>query len=234
VIRKSGIVGAAITVALRAGLVVTTLSVLTGASLAQNAGTLDMTRPALDKLLGTTSVQAEPSFKDGELVGCVIEFSALTKDFDYKQGGYIKVDGSFGSRSAKGRLVTMLKVILNDVDPRTMSLTPSAPASAYLVSGNKTTKNAVVGKVQSDTPGGILVVLEAEPTVPILTDGLTRDKVSIAFAREPGGTDIQLAIDTSVVNTTADGQRTHSLKPALDFGACNQELIESMLKTVTR
>ena len=221
-------------VALRAGSIVTTLSVLIGASLAQNAGTLErMKRQALDNLLGTMSVQAEPSFTAGEFVGCLMVFDVLAKDFIYKQGGYIKVGGSFGFRSVKGTLGVTLKVVLHDLDPQTMNGIPSPPASAYFVSGNKTTKSSVVGSYPSDIPGAIVVLLQLQPNVSILTDGLMHDKVTIAFAREPGGADVQLAIDTSVAATTADGQRTHSLKPRADFAACSTELFESVHSTAS-
>jgi hypothetical protein len=215
--------------ALRAGVVVSTLAILTGQSYAQNAAAIErLNRQVMDALLGTTSVEAQPSFADGRLHGCIMEFNVLTKDVIYKQGGYIRIGGSFGIANVKGQVGITLKVILLDADPRTMNFTPSPPASAYFVSGNKTTKNAVVLSERSDTPGGIFVVLKPEPTFSILVDGLQRDKVTIAFARERGGTDIQVAIDTSVVATAASGERTHSPKASLDFLQCGKELLESM------
>ena len=93
-IRKNGSVGAAATVALRAGLVVTTLAVLTEGSLAQG----------LANMLGTLNAEAQPVFADGRLDGCTVVYGALAKDFTYKQGGYIAVNGSFGLMSAKGQL----------------------------------------------------------------------------------------------------------------------------------
>jgi hypothetical protein len=202
--------------ALRVGLVVTTLLGLTGAALAQ------------EKMLGTLSAEAQPIFKDGRLNGCTVVFGALAKDFTYKQGGYITVNGSFGIMNAKGELGATLKVIVHDTDLRTNSFTPSAPVSAYFISGTKTTKSAVVGQYPSDTPGGIFVVLRPETVLPILMEGLQRSKVTIAFAREQGGTDIQLPIDTSVVETKPNGERVRSPKALLDFSACSSELIDNV------
>ena len=93
-----------------------------------------------------------------------------------------------------------------------MSLTPSPPASAYFVSGNKTTKDSVLFTERSDTPGGKFVALKAEPNFSIVAEGVQHNKVTIAFARERGGMDIQLPIDTSVVETAQNGQRTQSPK----------------------
>ena len=169
-IRTNGSVGVAAAVALRAGLVATTLAVLTEATLAQG----------LEGMLGTLNAEAQPLFADGRLDGCTIVYGALAKDFTYKQGGYIAVNGSFGLMSTKGVLGATLKVVLHDVDPRTNKFTPSPPASAYFVSGNKTTKSAVVGQYPSDTPGAIFVVLKPEAVLPIMIS----DNIVIAF-REP-------------------------------------------------
>jgi hypothetical protein len=49
--------------------------------------------------------------------------------------------------------------------------------------------------------------------------GVQHDKVTIAFARERGGMDIQLAIDTSFVETAQNGQRTNSPKASTDSPA---------------
>jgi hypothetical protein len=203
--------------ALRVALVVTTLIVLTGPTLAQGG------------LLGTLSAEAQPVFTDGRLNGCTVVFGALAKDFTYRQGGYITVNGSFGIMSVKGQLGATLKAVVHDTDPQSNSFTPSPPASAYFVSGTKTTKSAVVNQYHSDTPGAIFVVLRGETVLPILLEGLERSKVTIAFARNRGGMDIQLPIDTSVVETKPNGQRTHSPKTLLDFYECSSALLESIL-----
>jgi hypothetical protein len=46
--------------------------------------------------------------------------------------------------------------------------------------------------------------------------------------------DIQLAIDTSVVETAQIGQRTHSPKASMDFFQCGQELLENMTATTPK
>ena len=73
---------------------------------------------ALDALIGTNSVEAQPIFAAGRLNACTMVFDAFAKDFTYKQGGYVKINGSFGLWNAKGQLGITLKVVLHDLDPR--------------------------------------------------------------------------------------------------------------------
>jgi hypothetical protein len=49
----------------------------------------------LSKRLGTTTTEANPVFSDGALTGCSVVFGALIRDFTYKAGNYVRVDGSF-------------------------------------------------------------------------------------------------------------------------------------------
>ena len=66
-----------------------------------------------------------------------------------------------------------------------------------------------------------------------MIEGLERSKVTIAFARGRGGIDIQLPIDTAVVDTKPDGQRTRSPKAAMDFLQCNKELLDNMMASAS-
>ena len=182
-------------------------------------------RQALAAMLGTTSVEARPDFVDGRLRGCLLLFSALAQDHVYKQGNYISISGSFGLVGGKGKpLAVSLKVVLHDLNPVTMALTPSPPATAYFVSGYTTTKDEVVLSEKSDTPGALFAIFKAEQTFKVLAEGLARDKVIIAFTRNLGGTDIQVPIDTSVVATSAKGQRTRSPNATMEFSKCADQL----------
>src|SRR5262245_6280786 len=79
---------------------------------AQNSAALDhVVQDAMRPLLGTAYVEARPGFADGKLENCIIEFSVLAQDWAYKQGAYIRVGGSFGVFSAKGKMAATLKVI---------------------------------------------------------------------------------------------------------------------------
>jgi hypothetical protein len=203
---------------------------LAGQSLAQDAAIVQRAeRQALGSMLGTLSVEAQPYFVAGRLNGCTMVFNALAQDWAYKQGGYIAVGGSFGLIGGDEKpLAVSLKVVLHDLDPRTMTLTPSPPATAYLVSGYTTTKGDVVLSEKSDTPGALFTLLKAEQALKVLVEGLSRNKVTIAFARTLGGTDIQLSIDTSVAETSPTGQRTRSLKAFMEFSDCTEQLTANL------
>jgi hypothetical protein len=200
---------------------------------AQDAATVErMTRESLLSLLGTTAVEAKRDFKDGQLIACTVEFNALAQDRVYRQGAYISVGGYFGLMSNQGVPSAVLRVTVHDLDSRTMKFTPSPPASAYFVSGYSTTKNAIVNSSPSDMPGAIFVIFHLHPTLKIIVDGLVANKVTIAFARTKGGTDIQVPIDTSVVDTAANGQRTRSPKASFDFFECSKLLLEETTKAL--
>jgi hypothetical protein len=170
-------------------------------------------------------VRTLPQFANGKLNSCVVEFSALAQDWAYKQGAYIRVGGSFGLMNAQGKSAVVLKVILHDFDPKRNTYTPSPPASAYFISGTSTTKNSIVGSYPSDIPGAIFVVSQLSPGFEIIAEGLAADRLTIAFARTKGGTDIQLPIDTTVLDTADNGERTRSPKASLEFYDCAKSLL---------
>ena len=189
-----------------------------------------LTREALTSQLGTISVGARPVFIGGQLSGCSIEYNVLAQDWVYKGGAFIKINGSFGLMSASGKIAPILKVVLHDVDSRTMDLIPSPPESAYFVTNNfSTNQSSIIESYRSDTPGAIVVIFQLDPTFELLADGLQKDKVTIAFNRRPGGTDLQIPIDTSVEKTTREGERIQSPKASLEFVRCAKQLLENAL-----
>src|SRR5688572_24213203 len=108
------------------------------------------TDEAFNSLVGTLSTKAEPTFRDGELVGCTLIYAALAKDFIYKQGAFIAIRGSFGLVAESRNVGVTLKVVVQDIDPDTAQLKPT---TAYLVSGNGTSKDALVSAASSETDG---------------------------------------------------------------------------------
>ena len=160
----------------------------------------------------------------------IIQYTIWPRIGAYKQGGFIRVDGSLGIMSVQGKIAVALKVLLHDIDPRLVKLTPSSPTSAYFVSGVTTTKGAMVGSYPSDVPGAIFVVFQMEPTIKIIFQGLTDNHIAIAFARQKGGMDIGVAIDTSVVSTAGNGERTRSPKAKLDFFKCSKALLQQTIQ----
>jgi hypothetical protein len=205
---------------------------LTSAAAAQvDAATTErLSRQALAEQLGTISVTTIPQFSQGELWSCAVDYNVLARDWVYRQGGFITVSGGFGVMQVKKRLAGYLKVVLHDIDPRTMAFTPSRPASAYFVTSDlSTSRNSVIDTSPSDVPGGIFVVLHAEPTLRLIVNGFVNDKVVVAFNRRQNGIDIQVPIDTSIEDTAPDGkQRKRSPKAALEFSNCVEQLIKNI------
>lgn len=204
--------------------------VFIGEAMAQNAdlsAVSQLNRKALDALQGTLSVEVKPQFAGGKLWACGVEFAAIERDWIYKQGNHIRIGGSFGAANMQGEFGVVLKVILHDIDVRVSPVTyiPSPPASAYFFSGSRTTTSDVVSSYPSDVAGAIFVVLKAENALRFMLDGLNRSKVGIAFARKKGQSDIQVTIDTTVVETKGDGSRVRSAQPEVDFLGCLKSLI---------
>jgi hypothetical protein len=78
-------------------------------------------------------------------------------------------------------------------------------------------------------PGGIFVVHRLEPTLAVIMAGLNQDKLTIAFSRAKGGSDVQIAIDMSVEETSADAQRKRSSKAVMEFLSCAQQLVKDAM-----
>ena len=182
---------------------------------------------AFNPLVGTFSTKAEPTFRGGELVGCTFVYAALAKDFIDKQGAFIAIRGSFGLVAESKNVGVTLKVVIQDIDADTAQLKPT---TAYLVSGNGTSKDALISAASSDTDGGFSAIFKAEQTLETLLQGISDDKVTVAFARTVGGTDMKVSIETDVVETARDGKRTRSPEPATSFLGCSNSLMEKVHK----
>ena len=182
----------------------------------------------LQSLAGTTHTTALPQFSDGKLNGCIIDFAVLAQDHIYRQGAFVRVGGSFGTWSAGNNVTVILKVIVHDIDNATMQLSPLPPASAYIVSGTTTTKPFFVSKFPADTPGGLFSIFQLNGALPILLEGIAKEKMVIAFNRREGGADMQVAIDLTVEDTANDGRKTVSTKASQEFLSCSTTLLKSM------
>ena len=185
---------------------------------------------AFNPLVGTLSTKAEPTFRRGDLVGCTLAYAALAKDFVYKQGAFIAISGSFGLMAANGNVGLTLKVVVEDIDPDTAQLKRSAPTTAHLVSGNGTSKDELMSAASSDTDGGFSAIFKAEQTLEMLLQGISDEKITVAFARTVGGTDMKVSIETDVVETASDGKRTRSPEPAISFLECSNSLMQTVRK----
>jgi hypothetical protein len=178
------------------------------------------------RLVGTTAVNALPQFADGKLSSCLLEYSLIARDDQYRQGGFMKVFGSFGLMEAKGSVAITLKIVVQDIDMKTAEFRPSPPANSYFVFGTETSKASLVGKYPSDTPGAQFSVFKPLPTDEKIVDALDKGKITVAFNRRDGGADIVIPIDLTVSNTDDAGKKTRSQQMILDFHTCTGELLK--------
>jgi hypothetical protein len=58
-------------------------------------------------------------------------------------------------------------------------------------------------------------------------EGVSEEKVTIAFARSKGGIEVQVPIDLSIEDTDDDGKRRRSHKAATKFNSCIAALLDS-------
>src|SRR5258705_10307093 len=129
--------------------------------------------------------------------------------------------------AATNNIGILLKIVVNDLDPQTYNLVPSAPVTAFFVSGNLTSRPFLIKQIASDTPGAIFTMYSAEKTFPMLSQSVSEGAVTIAFARRKGGTDMQVPIDLSVEDTDDNGKKVHSNKAANNFNQCVSALLDS-------
>jgi hypothetical protein len=188
-------------------------------------------RRILGSQLGTISVQANPSFAEGHLSGCSIEYNVLIQDWTYKQGAFAKISGSIGLMQARDIVALVLKVVIHDINIKGMELTPSPPVDAYYIWPDYTTsKKSKVSSYNSDTPGSIFVVFQPNEIVNLLTYGYERNEVTIAFSRQAAGADVQIPIDLSVDSTSDNGERKRSAKTVTAFLECSTKLFNNLRK----
>jgi hypothetical protein len=137
--------------------------------------------------LGTTAVNALPQFSDGKLSSCLLEYNVVARDDQYRQGGFMKVFGSFGLIEAKGTIAVALRIGVHDIDLKTVDFRPTAPANSYFVFGTETSKASLVGRYASDTPGGQFSIYKPLPTYEKISDALDKGKITVAFNRRKRG-----------------------------------------------
>jgi hypothetical protein len=63
----------------------------------------------MNSRVGTTAVSAYPQFADGKLSSCQLDFNNIRRDDLYRQGGFMKIFGSFGLMEAKGNVAVRVK-----------------------------------------------------------------------------------------------------------------------------
>jgi hypothetical protein len=175
---------------------------------------------------GTIETKAKSQFADGELVNCMIQFTALAQDSIYRRGQPIKISGLFGIMYPQNKPGIILKLTVNDIDPITLKEIPATPDSAYLISGLKSSKQYLIAKQPPNVPGDIFVIFNIDGALEIVSDALSNKNITIAFNREPRGLDVQVPIDLTIEETSDTGDRKRSSKTIDEFLSCASKLLE--------
>lgn len=153
-------------------------------------------------LVGTLNVKAVEQFAGGEFKGCSLNFQVATKDFAYRKGNLVVIDGSYNinlvKRANKTTAGILLKVgVLEMGKPK-----PEAPTFAYLKTSKASTVKSVLSNEVSESPGYQIFVLSLDsPGVSVLTGMLDDGEVDIGFNRKVGGSDVLAKIDLRVVES---------------------------------
>ncbi|THK38628.1 hypothetical protein EHS39_08960 [Ensifer sp. MPMI2T] len=184
---------------------------------------------ALARLEGTLNVQAQPHMNEGKIIGCQYVFDALMRDWSYRQGGYIKVSGSVAIMGLGGKIGTTVKVVVNEIDPATMTTTPSAPSRVYLIGSDfRTNVDTLVSSTESDVPGGRFSVYQMSPTTEMILEAMQNNRLTVAFNRRDGKTDLQLPVELDVLSTDDNGKRTRSERNGSAFAQCMSVVLKEV------
>jgi hypothetical protein len=186
-----------------------------------NAQNSERARQSLSALVGTMSVDAETEMSNGSLTGCHFIFTAVAQDS--VQGAYIGVSGNIGVRKANNNFGIDLKVVVFDIDSSKSSfvLKPLAPSRAYLVGQDfQNNLSSLISTVPSDTPGALVSLFQFHPSFGIIMNGIGRGKITIAFNRDEGDTEIHLPLELDVKSISESGRRQRSDEAVRSFGRC--------------
>ncbi len=196
-------------------------------------------KDVLDILNGTLKAQAQPLvMEDGKTGGCTYSFVAIKRDHVYRSGQYLRVTGHLNllkTRSFVGETdilppwSTTLYLTVEEAwrgEDGDIHFTPSAPSKVYLL-GAATESHPDMRSERrgTETPGSVMMVLDADPAVKILKEATTSSHaISVAFNQFYGDRMITVPIELDVTNVKPNGERVRSKETELDFSLCMLDL----------
>jgi hypothetical protein len=179
---------------------------------------------------GASTASFAPTFRDGKLNACRVDYSAVGRDAGRGQDGLFKVSGSFGLVEAESIFYVVLNVAVVDIDTVTRKLTPNVPINASFVGSYMTPHYTRVAQQQTDTPGGLSEIFN--PSVfPLLAALIDDNKVILSFNRRTGA-EIAVPVDltSTAITTAADdgGKKTVRPRIADEFFGCARLLAKDV------
>lgn len=187
---------------------------------------------------GTVDVYFQQITRQGELEGCSLVFTALTKDHAYYRGRQVIMNGSLAVRTLSGKEL----LFTGKLGTRQWLLNgPSAwepPVHFHFATKNgSTAKHAKVA--ESDTEGyRLLIGPAAVPEVATLLEEIAETgEFSVGFNRKAGGQDVYSPIKINVSlkrDANGNAMRVTNDRTAADFFECTSRLAKSLRGTVTK
>jgi len=183
-------------------------------------------------LVGTMEVSHHRQQVGGVLEGCSMVFRAVFLDFAYRQGRPAVIAGNFTFYvQGPGAAFLTIKAGVKDLMPADAPI--EAPANAYVQTKNGTSASAKGKAADSDMAGFRMWVLPiTEKISALIGDVLDGKEVTLGISRKPGGLDVLIPLDLSVVETitTTEGglKRKRSTDSLRQFTECFIEVSERL------
>lgn len=179
---------------------------------------------------GASTASFAPTFSNGKLSACQVDYSAVGRDTGRGQDRLFKMSGSFGLVEAESIFYVVLNVTVVDIDTATRKLTPNVPINASFVGSYMTPHYTRVAQQQTDTPGGLSEIFN--PSVfPLLAALIDDNKVILSFNRRTGA-EIVFPVDlaSTAITTAADdgGKKTVRPRIADEFFGCARLLAQDV------
>ena len=173
----------------------------------------------------TLWVRGYPVTRGGTVSACSLEYNAAGRDFIYKEGGTFGVVGNLTvnrvMRDGQPVMFASLKVTLNDIVGERQ--VPSAPVELHVVAADGTIMNERSGEAfNSDMPGSrVQAFLIRDGFERVMIGALEKRRLTIAFNRRAGGTDVHVPIDLTVKEVDLEtGSVSHSDEMVGAFASC--------------
>lgn len=186
---------------------------------------------SITALAGTHSVLFEEQTRAGVLQNCTLVYKSIILDHTYAKGAPYLVHGSIGvGLNDRNQMLSSLKVITNRMvwEGGKLVMKPERPYFAYLKSPDGVTNiKGFIDKTDSDTPGGLFEVFNADNSLMDILDGIVlKKKVTVVFNRHANGLDFNVPLETDVVDTKDGGKRIRNMNQLISFMQCMQNLAE--------
>lgn len=182
---------------------------------------------------GTARSSGYPKTRNGELIGCEIDFTNLHWDSAYQHNRMV-VSGSISIYQMQGSPSFGFKVVVEDLieNGPNISAKPSTPASIILVAPNgRSTKDIKFLSEESDTPGGRINAYGfSDQFTEIITSIVENQSAVILFNRRPDGLDVRVPVDFTVASTDSEGKKTINHAAISNFVSCTRTLLQGTLE----